>query len=181
MDWSLLPISVVAKAWTDSAFNSSLLASPDATLQQMIRRWPHTISFTVHQDTGSTRNLPLPFYKTGLQSLSDADLLTLAQMETCGDTTLEQFLPADVIVKALTDSAFKTSLLSNANSALNGMGYDTSYATYTVHENTATDYNLALPVNPLSVQSLSFDDLVVRLGASLSTETTKCCASGTCD
>ena len=181
MDWTIMPITVTAKAWVDSAFKSALLSSPDVTLQQMSRRWPHTIAFTLHEDTSTTRNLPLPVYKTSLQGLSDADLLSLAQDETGGDETLEYFLPARVIVKAFVDPQFKSDLLTDANLALNGMGYDTGYATYTVHENTASSHHLALQVNPLSQQDLSFEDLVNRLLSAVGSGSTKCCASGTCD
>ena len=181
MDWTLLPAPIIAKAWTDSAYLSALLADPDTILRQDIKRWPWNISFTLHQDASGNRHLPLPYYKTELQAMSSTDLLTLLNQEIGGDNTLEYTLPAPVIAKAFLDSTFKSSLLSNANSALASMGYYVGYATFHVHENTATNYHLTIPSNPLSQQSLSFDALVSRLHDVYGFSSTKCCASGTCD
>lgn len=181
MDWTMLPAGITAKAWVDSVYKAHVLANPNDVLRNTVARWPWTINTIIHEDTGSTRNLPLPFYKTVLGAMSDTELMTLLNDEIGGDETLEYVLPAPVIWKAMLDPTYRTNLLTNATSTLAGDGYAVGNSSFVVHANTATDYHVTLPGNPLNQSQLTMTDYVKRLYDKFyNGPTTKCCASGTC-
>lgn len=180
MDWTIIPKSIIASCWLSNAYKLNFVSNPTTVLQSVITNLPTTISFTAKENTATTRNLPLPYLKSGLTSMTRAQIQIILSNEI-GSDDLEFMLPASVIEEAFFNSAYKSLLLSDANSALQQKGYSTGSYTYHVSENTSTNYNISIPVAPANISTLSQSQAEALLLARFSGETTKCCASGTCD
>jgi hypothetical protein len=180
MDWTIIPKSVIASCWLSNIYKQNFVSAPTTVLQSVITNLPTTISFTARENTTTIRTLPLPYLKSGLTHLTRAQIRNILSTEI-GSDDLEFMLPASVIEEAFFNSTYKSLLLSDANSALQQKGYSTGSYTYQVSENTSTNYNLSIPVAPSNISTLSQSQAEALLLARFSGETTKCCASGTCD
>lgn len=185
MNWTILPITYMAKCWIDSTFKSGFLSNPTAAFanRPSLINIPSGATFAVYDNaSASDRNFALPFFHSGLSGLSRTQVASILQTETGGDTSLQWFLPADVIEEAFYNSTFKSSLLSNPASAISSMGYSTSGLSISVYANTSTLHNLALPTRPSGINSSS--SYATALGAASSLmdlASSKCCGTGTCD
>ena len=135
-DWTILPRTIAARAWTDATFKAALLANPNMILSKNINRWPSGISFTILEDQESTRHLILPHKKAQFASWTREQLMDTAMYESEADMSLCDVIPAVVLIEAWFNPTFKSSLLSNANSALSSLGINTGGYTYQVTEKT---------------------------------------------
>lgn len=182
-DWTILPRTIVAGAWTDATFKAALLANPNLVLSKNINRWPSGINFTILENQGSTRHLILPHKKSQFNSWTRQQLMDTAMYESEADMSLCYVIPAVVLIESWFNSTFKSALLSNANSALSSFGINTGGFSYQVTENTSTNYHLILPKSPIGTVQISFDSLVFSTddGNPIPAGTTRCCATGTCD
>src|SRR3990172_2723124 len=165
MAWTVMPITIVAKAWTDNTFKTALLGDdPNSVLRNQIMELPWDFNFIITEDTGSQRNLPLPNLPTDLSSWTEEQVLDVLIKETYGDVNFQYYLPARVINKSFFDSNYKTQLLSDADTALSSEGYTPQGGqTFTVLENSSTNRNLILPKIPESWVGLSYRDILDRL------------------
>lgn len=151
MNWTILPISLVARCWADEAFREEFTANPDAFIAAMPWRTevPVGASFAVHHNTrAEVRHLPLPHFHESLREMSPQEVRSLLQTETGNDTSLEWFLPADVIAEAFYSADYREKLLAHPAEALAAMGYDTDGLEVIVHANTADRHNLTVPCRP---------------------------------
>jgi hypothetical protein len=164
MAWTVMPFSVVAKAWTDSTFKSALLAEPNDILRAALWELPWGNNFIIHEESGNQRYLPLPKLPDSLSAWTEEQILNVLIGETLNDVKLQYYLPARVVNKAFFEPTFKSSLLSDADSALTSMGTAPQGGqTFTVYENDATNRHLALPQIPVEWVGLSYSDVLERL------------------
>jgi hypothetical protein len=97
------------------------------------------------------------------------------------DDSFEFHLPPSVIAAALADEAVRDELLRDAPAALRALGYEPPAERVVVLQNARHTYHLVLPRNPSRVEELNFDALHASLRERFGVNSTKCCASGTCD
>jgi hypothetical protein len=180
MDWTILPASITAQAWTDPEFRGELLADPTATLRQRIKRWPRDKTFSLDADSELKRFFVLPVRKRAFEGLSRAGLYALLRHELGDDDSFEFHLPPAVIAAALADDALKNDLLRDGAATLQSLGYEPRAPLIVVLENSPSHYHLVLPCNPSRVEDLDFDALHASLRERFGANTTRCCASGTC-
>jgi hypothetical protein len=181
MDWTILPASVTAAAWTDPEIRALLLSDPTTLLNERIAGWPDDRSFCVVADSAEVKYFVLPTRKQELASHSRDSLLEILVREMGEDDTLEDWLPSDVIADALADRVFKTELIRDPAAILRERGYKTPQRTIIVLENSEFTYHLVLPENPSRQGDLDSSSLEGQLRERYGVNTTKCCASGTCD
>ena len=181
VDWTLLPASCVALAWTDESFRSRLIENPTRVLQERVARWPRDKTFVVVEDTPRVRHFVLPARKRSLDGSSRSDVLETLMTELGDDRTLEFHLPAEAIANAFFDPAFKDELFRNPVGVLRSLGLEPPAEDVVVLENSEYTYHLVLPTNPAHPEDLSFEALDAILREKFGQGTTKCCASGTCD
>lgn len=155
MNWTILPVSLMASCWIDDSFKASLLSNPDILISERdcLRSIPAGATFHVHENSSTVRHLALPFFNSTLAGMSRSDVSSLLQIETGNDQSLNWSLPADVIEEAYYSSDFCSSLLSKPAAALDTMGHSTTGMTIHVHANTSTEFNIALPPAPSGVDS----------------------------
>jgi len=181
MDWSILPASVTAAAWTDPEIRALLLSDPTTLLQERIPRWPADKTFCVVADSAETKFFVLPARKQSLDGRSRDSIVETLTRETGDDQTLEDWLPVDVIADALLDRAFRAELIHDPARVLHDRGYKPPNRKIIVLENSEFTYHLVLPEHPSRQQDLDVSSLEANLRERYGTNTTKCCASGTCD
>src|SRR5207244_13335379 len=70
MNWTILPATVTARAWTDKAFRLELLSDPTPLLRQSFKSCPLDTDFRVVENRGSTRHLVLPYRHPSRVALS---------------------------------------------------------------------------------------------------------------
>ena len=75
-DWGKKWSQIVAKAWTDEAFKTRLLADPAAVLTEHGMEVPPGVRCRVMEDTATLRHLTLPL-RPGSRETSEEDLLLL--------------------------------------------------------------------------------------------------------
>lgn len=180
MDWTILPASVTAAAWTDPEVRALLLDDPTSLLRERISRWPHDKTFCVAVDSAEVKFFALPARKKHLGQMSKDDLLEILARETDNDDSLENWLPSDVIADALTDDEFRSELIQNPGKVLKDRGYSPPARQIIVLENSESTYHLVLTENPSRQDELDLKSLEASLIEKFGVETTKCCASGTC-
>jgi hypothetical protein len=180
MDWTILPASITAQAWTDPEFRAELIADPTAVLRQRINRWPRDKTFSLQADSELKRFFVLPVRKRAFEDLSHAGLYALLRHELGEDDSFEFHLPPATIAAALADDALKNDLLRDGAATLQSLGYEPPAPRVVVLDNSPRAYHLVLPRNPSRVEDLDFDELYASLRERFGVSTTKCCASGTC-
>lgn len=185
MDWTVLPYQLTAMAWTDSNFKSMLLARPTAVMREMMRSCPPNLEFRAWENTKDRTYLPLPAWKLKLADMSTEEIRSTIFEEVGADYSLTYMLPAEVIFKSFLEPSYRQALLENPQTIIENGGYPTRGKTISVIGNTATTHNLALPFNPIDTSSLERAkeialDAMRSVGDTV-VDTTKCCASGTCD
>lgn len=180
MDWTILPASVTAAAWTDPEVRALLLTEPTSLLRERISRWPDDKTFCVAVDSAEVKFFALPARKKHLAQLSRESLLEILARETEKDDSLEHWLPSDVIADALSDDEFKSELIRDPGKVLKDRGYSPPSRQIIVLENSESTYHLVLTENPSRQDELDLKDLEATLIEKYGVETTKCCASGTC-
>lgn len=180
MDWTILPAGVTAAAWTDPEVRALLLSDPTTLLRERVTRWPDDKTFCVAVDSAEVKFFALPARKKHLTSLSREALLEILHREMEGDTTLEHWLPSDVIADALSDQKFKDELIRDPANVLKERGYSPPARQIIVLENSESTYHLVLTENPSRQSDLDLRSLEESLVEKYGVNTTKCCASGTC-
>lgn len=184
MDFTVVPSTLTARAWTDASFRTQLLADPNTILQATPMRelsWPAHIRFRLHEDTRELTHLTLPVYKPFFDDMREEELLARLKHETDCETALKFFLPVDVIWAAWFDPEFKTQLLTDATLALRARGYHPTRQ-IKVYANEINLYHLALKVAPVDVSQLDLAAARARYIDMMSVaRSSQCCASGTCD
>jgi hypothetical protein len=181
MDWTILPASVTASAWTDPEVRALLLSDATTLLRERVSRWPSDKTFCVAVDSAEVKFFPLPARKSRTAAYSREALREILTRETGDDDSLEHWLPSDVIADALSDDEFKRELIGNPGEVLRSRGYSPPARQIVVLENSESTYHLVLPENPSRQEDLDHSALEATLVAKFGVETTKCCASGTCD
>lgn len=181
MDWTILPASVTAAAWTDPEVRALLLSDPTTLLRERIARLPTDKTFCVAANSVEVTYFVLPARKRGLKRKSRDELLAILTRETGNDDSLEHWLPADVMADALVDPDFKAKLVRDPSAVLRERGYQPPRRKSVVLENSESTYHLVLPENPSRQEDLDFAALDSMLREKYGAGTTKCCASGTCD
>lgn len=181
MDWTIMPASVTAAAWTDPEIRALLLSDPTTLLRERISAWPADKTFCVAADSAEVKYFVLPARKQVLGQRSREELISILQRETGNDGTLADWLPVDVIIDAFIDSAFKAELIRSPREVLRERGYDPPSRQIVVLENSEFTYHLVLPENPSRQEDLDVASLEAMLRDQYGVNTTKCCASGTCD
>lgn len=181
MDWTILPASVTAAAWTDPEIRALLLSDATTLLNERIAGWPNDRSFCVVADSAEVKYFVLPALKQDLASHSRDSLLEILAREMGEDDTLEDWLPADVVADALTDRSFKSELIRDPVAVLRERGYKPPARTIIVLENSEFTYHLVLSENPSRQRDLDSSSLEAQLRERYGVNSTKCCASGTCD
>jgi hypothetical protein len=181
MDWTILPASVTASAWTDPEVRALLLSDATTLLRERISRWPKDKTFCVAVDSAEVKFFPLPARKKHLAGHSRDALMAVLSRETADDDSLEHWLPSDVIADAMSDEDFKAELVSAPGQVLRSRGYAPPSRQIIVLENSESTYHLVLPENPSRQTDLDLSALEASLIEKFGMNTTKCCASGTCD
>lgn len=162
MTWTVLPNTIMAKCWIDSAFEGNVLG--DATsvlrgrdsLRRSLQNVPLETTFVVHRaTTGDKRILVLPYVDVDRLGLSREELLAIVRNETSDDQSLSFFLPADVIVDACFDAELRQELVQSPHDVLTRYGYSTTGLSIRVVENTTTTIHLQLPARPRTVTDTS--------------------------
>ena len=163
--WTQLSYRFIAKAWTDSTFLASLLATPNKVITMYIFNAPQTFNYIVVQDSGTTRNLTLPFIPAEFTQWTQDQVFAKLLSETLGDISLEYYLPASVLAKAFYDATYQSNLIANPNSVLSSSGFSGPIGgnTYVVNANTATDHYLTIPVQPVEWVGLDYYGLLSKL------------------
>jgi hypothetical protein len=100
MDWTILPASVTAAAWTDPEVRALLLDDPTTLLRERISNWPKDKSFCVAVDSAEVKFFVLPALKPHLQSQPREMLKEILSRETEDDNSLEHWLPGDLIASS---------------------------------------------------------------------------------
>lgn len=167
MDWTVLPVRIAAKAWTNPVFRQDLLADPTPIIRAMApkscQRLGPDVKFQVYANTESVRHYPLPSLKPSLASLPQEVLKQKVEEETAGlDQIDDYWLPASVVFRSLVDAAYRARLLADANSTLTADGFAIDGFTVAIHENTATLRHLTLPLNDWADEHLDYDALVEK-------------------
>lgn len=180
MDWTIIPKSIIASCWLNSVYKQNFISNPAPVMRSAIASLPTTINFTVKENTATVRHLTFPYLKPALAGMTRSQIQNILIHEI-GSDDLEFMLPAPVIEEAFFNSTYKSLLLSDANAALQQKGYATGSFAYQVHANSPANYFISIPVAPSNVSALSQSQAEALLLARFSGETTKCCASGTCD
>jgi hypothetical protein len=181
VDWTILPASIIAAAWTDPGFRDELLREPTRVLRERISRWPNDKTFVVSVDMDTVRHFPLPARKAALRDLSPGSVLALLRHELGDDDSFEFQLPPRVIAAAWFEDEIRAALFADGAAALRELGYEPPARQVVVLENTYYTYHLALPVCPSATDELDFEQLRAELIQRFGQPSTKCCASGTCD
>jgi hypothetical protein len=181
MDWTIMPARLIAWAWTDDAFRSELLTDPTTVLRREVDRAPRDRSFRVVENFHGAHYLPLPARKPHTEGWSKESLLQRLKQETGNDRSLSYFLPAEVICEAWIDKVYKDYLLAEPVSALGSFRLSDPRSNTVVLENSLDIYHLVLPENPSRQSQLDFKAHYHNLLKEFGAESTKCCATGTCD
>lgn len=113
--------SVVNQAATDPSFRAALLANPSATLQSAGIPIPAGASVKVVEDT---QNLRYAIVSARPDDLSDADLAAATSESIVNDGSVAGNIAvyAQLVAKSWTDSALRSSLLSNPAATLSAHG-----------------------------------------------------------
>ncbi len=180
MDWTILPASVTAAAWTDPEVRALLLTDPTSLLRERISRWPDNKTFCVAVDSAEIKFFALPARKKHLAQLSRESLLEILSREMHDDDSLECWLPSDVIADSLSDDDFKAELIRNPGKVLESRGYSPPARQIVVLENSEFTYHLVLTESPSRQDELDLKSLEATLIEKYGVNTTRCCASGTC-
>ena len=185
MDWTILPYDTTARAWTDVQFKAQLLAAPTKVLRELKHSCPPHLEFRIWENTEDTTHLPLPSHKPDLEGVPEDELRSLIYEEVGADQSLGLTLPAEIVYRSYIDDGFRNALLKHPNKIMEQNGYPPKGLKIIVVENTTTVHNLVLPYNPIVTTSLDKAkaaalDAMRSVGDDL-VDTTKCCASGTCD
>lgn len=185
MDWTILPYDATAKAWTDVQFKLQLLSNPTKVLRGMKASCPMGLEFRIWENSEDTTYLPLPSRKVDLEGFTEEKLRSLIYEEVGADQSLGLTLPAEIVFRSYIDDVFREALITHPNSILELYGYPPNGLKIIVVENTTTIHNLVLPYNPIVTTSLDKAKAAaldaMRSVGDVPTQTTKCCASGTCD
>lgn len=181
MDWTILPASVTAAAWTDAETRALLISDPTALLRERIAAWPDDKTFCVAADSAEVKYLVLPALKRELRFCSRDEIAKILAREMGDDDSLTDWLPADVIADAFVDPEFKAELVRAPEAVLESRGYRLPTRRIVVLENSELTYHLVLPENPSRQADLDVSALESSLRDRYGDSTTKCCASGTCD
>ena len=172
MGWTLIPVDLVVRAWTDVQFKHEFLKWPTQTLQENGVPLPSEVFFCVVENTDNSHYLVLPNRPYHTFNWDRQKVEEVLRKETGNDNSLEYWLPVKAMVEAFFNPDFKKRLILDANSALREMGYETSGSHYTVLENTESTFHLILPANKWGNRSLSQDELAELLVQELLAETT---------
>jgi hypothetical protein len=89
MDWTILPASITAQAWTDPKFRDELLEDPTTVLRQRIKRWPTDKNFSLKVDSELKRFFVLPVRRAAFRELSSTGLRALLSHELGDDDSFE--------------------------------------------------------------------------------------------
>lgn len=162
MTWTVLPNTIMAKCWIDSAFEGKVLKDATAvlrgrdSLQRSLQNVPEEATFVVHRATTlNERILVLPYVDVDRIGLTREELLVVVRKETSDDRTLSFFLPADVIVDACFDAELRQELVQSPHDVLTRYGYPTAGLLIHVVENSSTTIHLQLPARPETVTDTS--------------------------
>jgi hypothetical protein len=131
-------------------------------------------------DSAEVKFFALPVRKRHLANLSRDALLGILRREMEDNTTLEHWLPGDVIADALSDQKFKDELIRDPANVLKERGYSPPARQIIVLENSESTYHLVLTESPSRQSDLDLRSLEESLVEKYGVNTTKCCASGTC-
>lgn len=85
LDWlpyGQLPVPVIMKVWSDSAFKKDLMKDPIKALKTMGYDFPSGTKLNVYENSGSEFNLVIPESPQSLQPLSSEELEKEVQMTT---------------------------------------------------------------------------------------------------
>lgn len=171
MGWTLIPVDLVVRAWTDTQFKREFLRWPTQTLQDTGVALPLEVNFCVVENTSDNHFLVLPHRPYHTYGWDRKQVEETLRKETGNDNTLEYWLPVNIMVEAFFNVDFKKRLLMDTNAALLEMGYDPGKQHFTVLENTDQTFHLILPENKWHSRSLSEDDLAELLVQELMAET----------
>ncbi len=137
--------SVVSKAASDRAFRAQLLANPSATLQSAGVEIPAGAKVKVVEDTQNLRYLIVSARPEGI---SDADLATATSESIANDGSVAAKIAvyAQLVAKSWTDSALRSSLLSDPAATLSAHGISVpSGVQVKALESSANDLVLSVP------------------------------------
>lgn len=162
------------------------------------------IQFEVHENSSTIRNFCLPYLDGYMRNKTVTEILNQIRTETGNDSTLVFFLPAEIIAKAFMDEDFKNYLIAHPNIVLEDWGYDTDEFTCVIHEDTEFKKNIIyrnmLGKNKAKLFNKKIEEDIDKVnkirrsfsggsgmgchschGPAIVSDTTKCCATGTCD
>lgn len=181
MDFTVLPAKITSRAWVDDGFRDRLLEDATRVLREEMDLWPEGIEFVVYENTTVQRHLVLPERKTHTLDWDRAKLLEVVERETGADTSVGIWPPPAMIVEAWISASFREALLADPAHELSTAGYALPEERLVVLPNTRNRRFLALPQSPVDATALDADRLRKVLEESFGQDSTKCCASGTCD
>ncbi len=171
MGWTIVPVELVVRAWTDAKFRREFLLWPTQTLDENGVFIPVNVNFCVIENTTETYHLVLPFRKPFTFGWSKQRIIETLREETGGDNSLEYWLPVEVMVEAYFNPEFRRRLFINASEVLEEMGYETHGRNFMVLENTEATLHLVLPVNKWEKHGLSPEELEALLVSEFTAET----------
>ena len=170
--------SVVQKAASDPAFRAQLLANPSATLQSAGVSIPAGASAKVVEDT---QNLRYVIVSERPADISDADLAkaTSETIANDGSVAAKIAVYTQLVAKSWTDSALRSSLLSNpaATLAAHGISVPSGVQVKAI-DASANDLVLAVPpAATASSSTMSVGDMAEQITSSF-TNLTKLITAG---
>ena len=118
MKFTVLPFKLMAKAWIDPQFEEELLRNPKPFLLEQSLHYPRTCQYLILRDTKVIKHFVLPVISDELLKLDDESLLGLIRNETGNDRQMDEFLPAEIILKGARDENFVSDLIKNPTKIL---------------------------------------------------------------
>lgn len=176
MKFTVLPYSLAAKAWLDTSFEQTLAAHPKAILLENSSSFPREFQYVLLRDRPSAKHYVIPFINRDEFS-NDREISELIHEETSASPEFDEFLPPNVLFRALTDDTFLQSLISQPFATLRELGYLPPSPPIVV-QNSARTFHIPLRVNKYLSQDFGqlYSELRSQGGQILSSG---CCASGT--
>jgi hypothetical protein len=173
----VLPYPLQARAWVDPVFESDLLRAARPFLIAKSAQFPRHATYTILRDTPSLKHFVLPYVRPGAFDTEDSLADTLRR-DLENSPPLQEFLPGNIIAKALFDRVFKLKLVESPLKTLETFGLIPNFDIL-IYENSESSFHIPLRFNQLKHEDFAQAYETVRRGGVILSS--KDCASGTCN
>lgn len=177
MAFTVLPHRLSVKAWTDDTYRLKILRTPHTELHRYWGSIINDMEINIYEDSESIKHFTIPWVSNAIIQKKRRPLSQLLAIETGNDCVCEHFLPPDVLAKAILDRRYARLLSESPNRILANEGYTPPSFRSRILHNSPSTYHIPLRQNSFPTFDLEdIDERIYKLAQS-----TKCCASGTCD